>query len=142
MSLEKKFLTREQRILLALWRKAFRNPEERVAIVLSTKSLAISVRLNLYRAIRPFREELLFDDELRKAAEGYIASPRELPDGTWEVSLLPRRTLTELDAQLIALGIAEDDLLLPEEKIDMSKLLEFIQADAPKPSSTDFYDRG
>lgn len=144
MNLDQKLFTREQRIYLALWRKAYREPNVPVQIVLSTKSLAISTRLNFYRVIMPFRTEKLFDEELKKAAEQFTVSAAEstTTPGTWIVSLLPRKTLEQLESQLQFLGISEDDLLLPEEKINLEKLAEFIQPEAHKPSSTEFYDRG
>lgn len=144
MALDQKLFSREQRICLALWRKAYRNPDEIVRVLLSSKALAISTRLNLYRVILPFRKEEIFDEELKKASELYIVSAREFTAEpcVWAVEILPRQTLSQLESQLGVLGIEEDDLLLPEEKSILDKLAEFIQPDAHKPSSTKFYDRG
>ena len=144
MTMEKKLFTREQRIYLALWRKAIASPDQTVAIVLSTKSLAISTRLNFYRVIIPFRTERLYDEELRRASEKFTVSARPHPtlEGKFVVELLPRKTLEALEEQLADLGITDDDLLLPEEKVELAKLAQFIQPDSHKPSSTEFYDRG
>lgn len=122
-----KLFTREQRIFLALWRKAVREPGRTVRIELSNQSLALSAKVGLYRAIRPFREEKFFDDELRKACEAFVVVVKAIPETTkWSVELLERKLLGELDALMAEIGIDEEDLLLPEERVQLERLNTFI----------------
>lgn len=142
-------LTREQKICLALWRKAFREKDQReetggVSVTFSTRSTAISFRSAMYRAIRPFRNETYMDTELKLAAEAFAitAKPFDQVTGTWVVEITPKYLITELESQLELLGITEEDLLSPEEKEILGRLTDFVQPEAHKPTSTEFYDRG
>lgn len=137
-------LTREYRIYLALWRKAEREretPHPAVSLRVPTRSLALAVRTGMYKAIKPYRDTIAHDEELLAASEHFVVSSSQDPDGSYTITLMPRLSLTELDAQLDALGLTEDDLALPEEK-SVPKLLEELMA--PKEATTrvtPFYTR-
>ena len=64
-----KDLSREKRIYLAIWRKAWRDQVETLTVNMPNKSLALTVRMSMYRTIKPYRTGDLFDDELRMAAD-------------------------------------------------------------------------
>lgn len=144
-------LSREYRIYLAIWRKAYREKDsgsEPVSITVSSHSTALTVRSGMYRAIRPYRTGEAFDDELRKASEAFVVSVHKNPDplSAHQLILKPRLSLTELEAELANLGLDEADLILPEEAVLNSKLSEFITPETPvtKPTrrtGNKFYSR-
>ena len=144
-------LSRETRIYLALWRKAYTSPEETTSITVSSYSAALTMRGGMYRAIRPYRYGEAFDAELQKAAETYVISVtrNEEPHSPHQIVFKPRNTLTELEAEMERLGMSEEDLLLDSEKSLNKKLAEFIspEPDVPAPpealtrKSNPFYTR-
>lgn len=127
-------ITRETRIYLALWRKAYRSPDETISITVSSYSTALTVRSGMYRAIRPYRFGEAFDSELQKAAEAYVVSVTKNPDPNTphQLILKPRMSLSELEAELHNLGLDEDDLLLEEERLMNKKLSEFLTPEDDK----------
>ena len=140
--------SREQRICLALWRKAMREKDDdskpNVQLVLSSQSTALSVRLSFYRSIKPFRNEVYLDPELKVAAENFAVTMRPVTNDPpkYVVELTPRLSLNELESQLDALGITENDILLGAEQELLDKLADFVQPNKPAPSSgTEFYTR-
>ncbi len=135
-----KFITREYRIYLAIWRKALLHPEETISIKLPTYNLALTTRMGMYRAIRPFREGTLFDDELALAAERYVLFCPKPDDVNTQakVILRPRLTLEALEAQLGDFNFTEDDLLLLDERIAAHELTELVK---PLHKANAFYNR-
>jgi len=135
-------LSREARIYLAIWRKAYHEREkvDPVSITASSFQTALSFRQGLYKAIRPYRFGEKFDNELQKAAELFVIGiiKQEDPAQPHKIILKKRITLNELETELLNLGLDESDLLLPEEKLFNSELVE--KAEAPKPSNP-FYTR-
>lgn len=137
-----KTISREQRIYLAIWRKAWleRDSGSDLTINCSSKSMALTQRLGLYRAIRPYRIGEAFDEELRQAAETYVACLVQDKD-KWAIKLRPRMILSELEAELAALGLDEEDLLLQEEKLMSEELKDFVESPSlPRPANP-FYKR-
>lgn len=143
-----KHLSQEYRIYLALWRKAETQRETDlppVTLRASSKSVAASIRSGMYKAIRPYRNGQAHDETLRLAAENFVVSSTTNPDGTCSIVLKPRLSISELELQLEALGLSEDDLRLPEEKTADEMLLQLLEP-KPEPSaqpsrSTPFYTR-
>jgi hypothetical protein len=140
-------VSREHRIYLAVWRKAFTDQPKIIKLKASSFSAALVMRTGLYRAIRPYRFGELHDEELFQAAEGFVVSVVKLknPKAQHEVVLKPRATLTELEAELEALGITEADLALPEEIELHGKLVELLPTSTnqttKQPIGNKFYNR-
>lgn len=144
MALPAKPLTREQRIYLAIWRKAYDLSDSQPLVInCSTKAMAIKQRLGLYRAIRPFREGRIFDEGLRLASERLVLVMKGSDETPWTITFSPRQTLSELELQLHDLGLSESDLLTTEEKLANAAIEELVE----KPSgqidrrSTPFFTR-
>lgn len=143
-------LSREFRIYLALWRKAYRdykaNPSAQpLTIKASTFSTALSIRQGLYRAIRPFRYGDEHDEELLAAAEVLVVAATKSSAGPCVISFKPRTTLSELEAELVNLRLDEEDLQTPiEKKIakSLDNLLGEVKSNIPASNlSTPFYTR-
>jgi hypothetical protein len=130
--------TREARIYLAIWRKAYDQREDPTAspivINCSSPNMAIKHRLGLYRAIRPYREGKLLDYALSKASESFVVTINGL-----EVSLQPRKTLLDLEASLADFGISEEELLLPEEREAAKSLESLLDGPALPRKTNPFY---
>lgn len=131
-------LSREYRIYLAIWRKAFRQrlEEDPVVVKASSYSMALSLRSGMYRAIRPFRKGLQLDEELRQAADLFVVSVEKKPNpqSPHELILKPRSSLSELEAELAFLGLDEDDLLLPEEASVNAALMKLLPPEKSAPA--------
>lgn len=146
--MSKKPVSREYRVYLAIWRKAYLERDSNlppITINASTYAMAISMRQGMYRAIKPYRDGSEFDPELSQATELFVAYiPKEpQPNGTYQVILRPRTSLNELEAQLDALGLAETDLKLSEERLAEDKLSAFIEtpvSEVERPANP-FYGR-
>lgn len=137
-----KALSREYRIYLALWRKAHRSGEA-VEITASSYATGHSIRSGLYKAIRPYREGELIDAELLAASENFVVScPKQGPTTSPHiVTIRPRASLRDLEAELDALGISEDDLNLPEEITLGAELEKLLEPKRPSSSTNPFYSR-
>jgi hypothetical protein len=127
-------ITREYRIYLAMWRKAFLS-DDPVVVKTSSRNMAIAMRQGMYRAIRPYRNGQQIDDQLQKASEKFVVY---LNDDTLE--LRPRLTLAELDTLFDQIGIDEEDLLMPDERLVADELKEFLEERGVRPA-TPFYKR-
>lgn len=121
----------EYRMYLAIWRKAWleRDRPDVLVVNASTYSMAINMRQGMYRAIRPYRNGLAFDADLSSAAEKFVVYLERGPDvsAPHQLQLRPRLTLTELEREMLALGLDAEDLLLGEERLanaELSKLLD------------------
>jgi len=116
-----KDLSQLNRIYLALWKKAYEEKDlglKPITINASNFSVATSMRVGLYRAIRPYRNREAFNSVLEAAAE-YIVPTLAKPEDNSDpcvITFLPRKSLSELELQLQSLGIGEADLQTPEEK--------------------------
>lgn len=148
-----KTLSREYRIYLAIWRKAQREIATAklspVVIHASNFSTALAIRQGMYRAIRPYREGHAIDEELRLASENFVISciAKEDKSSVHTLTLKQRSTLSELEREILALGIDDADLLTLEEKLAQASLGEFLSSPTgpavefmPK-RSTPFYTR-
>ena len=142
-------ISREYRIYLALWRKAYLTGEP---ITIKTRNLAIAVamRQGMYRAIRPFRDGTSNDYELQNAAEKYVIFIVRPEDKSREaphfIEFRKRQTLNELNNMWDDLGIDEEDLLIGEERLmqqSVEKIMKNIGSPNKKKSSakTPFYER-
>lgn len=139
--------SRETRIYLALWRKAYQErgsglPE--VTLYCPNKSVCLSTRSGFYRAIKPYREAKILDMELQRAAEEFVLVTQELEDGRSSITLRERKSLINLEAQLASLGIEETALLSAEEvsaRGMFEELTKGAEAEQSTPRSTPFYDR-
>ena len=131
-------ISREYRVYLALWRKAYLNPDEPVIVKCSSRNMAIAMRQGMYRAIRPFREGKLSDEELRKAAEKFVVF---LKDDSFEIR--PRIALQELEGMFDQIGLDEQDLLVGDERAaldSLNKLLDGANVNIAR-KATPFYTR-
>lgn len=131
-------ITQENRIFLAIWRKAIRQGED-ITIKMENNSLAMSARMAMYRAIRPYREGKLVDAELMDAASKFVIVHQRKPAA---LILTSRRTLAAAEDMAALLGLDDDDLLTPEE-LDQRERLLAVQEEAPIPEhiETPFYTR-
>jgi len=135
-------ISREYRIYLALWRKAFLTDTE-LTIKASNLSMAVAMRQGMYRAIRPFRNGQANDNELREAAEKFIiflVKADEKNDPHF-LQIRRRATLSELDAMFDTLGIDEDDLLLSDERKINESLKKIAAEKLPRQVKTPFFTR-
>lgn len=122
-------ISREHRIYLALWRKAYRE-DKAIEIKLSTFSEALTLRSAMYRAIKPFIEGMNPDEELVAVREKFAISV--LPQSNI-LTIRPKILLGKLEGMLEGLGVDERDLMTPEEIRALDALEEFITpADAAK----------
>jgi len=101
--------TRETRIFLALWRKAYTSGEP-IVINAKSPSDAMRIRMALYNAIKPYRVEGV-DDELRLAGEALAISTKANV-----VTIGPRVLRAYADDLAEAFGLTEDDLITNEER--------------------------
>lgn len=138
-------ISREYRIYLALWRKAYLQPEgaPTISIKCSSLHMAIAMRQGMYRAIKPYRNGLQTDEELRQAAEKFVIYLVKAEHHTEPhfLELRERKALSELEAELAELGIGEDDLLVGDERSADKMLNELANAPKEEPVKTSFYER-
>ena len=145
-------VTRQTRIYLALWRKAYTDLQlsgpddfEPLTIFTAKQSLAVSHKTGLYAAIRPYREAGL-DPILHAASEALVVkilTPEETGTELFQTSLCPRETFPSLDEALTRLGISDKDLLTPEEQ-EAERLVEKLvlkSEETEAPRATPFYTR-
>lgn len=135
-------ISKEQRIYLAMWRKAGLQPETAnpVAIELPNPSVALTVRMAMYRAIRPYRSGLLHDPDLFSAAERFVLKVSKLPDGRAVLAIVPRTTLAAAELAMLSLGLDDEDLKLFEERMVDEKLENLIST-MPAPDNP-YFKRG
>jgi len=107
-----KDLSREKRIYLAIWRKAWREQVETLTVNMPNESLALTVRMSMYRTIKPYRTGDLFDDELRMAADKYVLVVQKSPPA---IVLTHRKSADAAEAAFADLGLDEMDLMTDEE---------------------------
>lgn len=132
-------LSREAKIYLALWRKASSTGQGFV-VKFPTKSLVISARQGLYRAIKPFRGRPDLDLLLHDAADKFVVS---LDLENLSLIFAERKTLSALENQLEDLGILESDLIEPSEVAAQKSLEKLLNSDSSQPTSPSnpFYQR-
>jgi len=140
-------ISRENRIYLAIWRKAMQEkdlPIPPVTLTASSYLAAETLRRGLYRAIRPYREQTIFDSELFSASEHFSVciEKAEKPEHPHTIVMKPKISMTELERELANLGLDDSDLLFPSEKITIKGLSDFIAEAKPSPRpSNPFYTR-
>lgn len=136
-------VSREYRIYLALWRKAFQSGEE-IKVKCSNFAMAVAMRQGMYRAIRPFRRGEANDHELQQASEKYVIYMEKAgaPSSPHFLIFKERKALAELEGMWEDLGIDEEDLLLGDERALSDELTALIEDGAPIPRpSTPFFSR-
>ena len=140
-------LSREFRFYLAVWRKAYRErltEEPEITLNASSFSMALAIRQGMYRAIRPYRTGREIDDELLQASQLFVvSSPKGSdPKEPHTLTIKPRATLSELEANLLFLGMNEDDLATDGERHTRMELEKLIEApEKPVTRSNPFYSR-
>ena len=102
--------TRETLIYLEIWRKAVQAPDRVLELPpLPAKTTALSLRMLLYRAIKPYRPDNLnpptLDPDLRYAAENLQVAVEGCI-----VRISPRKTLAIVEGLLAGIGITEADI--------------------------------
>lgn len=127
-------ITRQARVMLALWRKAA-GTEEGFVIKLPSKALAISTRQELYRAILPYRGRPDLDPVLCEVADKFTVSIVE--DDV--IAFRPRKVLAAIEALFGDLGLDENDLLTFEEQEVQASAERLIAAGTAR--STPFFTR-
>jgi hypothetical protein len=115
-----KDLSREKRIYLAIWRKAWREQVETLTVTMPNESLALTVRMSMYRTIKPYRQGDLFDDELRMAAEKYVLVVQKSPPA---IILTHRKSADAAELAFSDLGLDEMDLMTAEEIASMNSAI-------------------
>lgn len=128
-------ISREHRIYLAIWRKVGLM-EDDLEIKLSSHTEAISMRMGMYRAIRPYRAEELIDEELLAVAETHAIN---VSPGSSVMTIKRKVGLSAAEGLMASLGIDETDLITTEEKSLQNRLETLIESD-PTPYNP-FYDR-
>jgi hypothetical protein len=83
-----KDLSREKRIYLALWRKAQRE-QTPISFKVRDKDTGLSIRMAMYRTIKPYRQGTEIDEELYKAAQNFVLVTKESPS---RIIITPRVT--------------------------------------------------
>lgn len=140
-----KNISREYRIYLAIWRKAYLQPDgaPHISITCPNFHMAVSMRQGMYRAIRPFREGATIDEELRQSAEKFVVYLVRNEDKSKShfLELRERKALAALELELQSLGIDEEDLKFGEERTLDQKLTELIERPEEGPRATPFYER-
>lgn len=119
----------ENRVYLAIWRKAGRSAAE-FTIKMASDAEAHALRMGLYRAIRPYRNESKVDPELKAASDKWVVVVKK---GTNEVLLAPRKGDKIAERLMTELGISEADLLTPEE-IEAREVVERIKKNLESPA--------
>lgn len=104
-------LTRETRIYLAMWKKA--GEAGTLSISLRTETEAKSTRMALYRAIKPFKDERLYDPVLKEIGLGFAIV---IEKGSKVLTIRPRKDVESAELLSEMFGLSEDDLAIPEEK--------------------------
>lgn len=131
-------LSREQRIYLAIWRRAAEKGS--LEIKCASPTSARTIRMALYRVIKPYREDPLLDSEMTKIAQDFVVAWSK---ASMVLNIIPRASTAEqlVDSLLDQLGLEEGDLETPEEKAVVKDFEEFMEA-KPKPvSENPFYKR-
>jgi len=132
-----KDLAREKRIYLAIWRKALRDDQPELVLNFSDFNTALSVRMTMYRTIRPYREGKFFDSELKEAAEKYVlVTKREPPT----ILVVPRKSAEAAELLFADLGLDEMDLMTDEELAAM-KIAERVQGGNATHQPNKFFGR-
>lgn len=140
-------LSRERRIYLAIWRKALLNrladlPD--LIIPMEKGAQALTFRMNMYNAIKPYRHEEEIDNELHLAATTLVCHAQMNPP-----MIIMRQGVGEALAFKMAeeIGITEKDLELESEREvreKAEKSLQDLMNDpiVKKHSDNPFYTKG
>lgn len=134
-------LSRETRIYLAIWRKAWRERDitylPPVEVTAANFSMAISMRQGMYRAIRPYRYGQAFDPELNQAADMFVITLPKVKKSDYgkpcKLTVRERKNLTYLENDLVNLGLDEEDLLTADERAVNASLEKLIEPEGLKP---------
>lgn len=135
-----KDLSREKRIYLAIWRKAWREQLDELVIKMPSYNLAMTVRMSMYRTIQPYREGKIFDNELKLSSEKYVLALQKEPP---RIIVVLRKTAEIADSMFTDLGLEEDDLM-SEEELSALRISEALSEDITSPPDHEpnpFYTR-
>lgn len=134
-------ITKEHRIYLALWRKAYRERDEKpLSIKCSTYRMAMHQRLGLYRVVRPYRTGQAFDPEITAAVE--LLVPTISPKEEKAITLTFRRrvSLSDLEKSIEGLDFLPEDFLTEGERT-LHGELEALAPELLEARSNPFYTR-
>lgn len=135
-------LSRENRIYLAIWRKALRDKDTNpLTINCSSFKIALRQRVGFYRVIRPYRNGEAYDSELATAAEQVVPTLSPKSDGPATITFLPRKSLELAEAIFADLGLDDSDLLSQEE-LDSIRAADQALGTLMPPRANPFYTRG
>ncbi len=134
-----KDLPREKRIYLAIWRKVWREQLDQLVIKMPSYNVAMSVRMAMYRTVRPYREGALFDNELKLSSEKYVLSLQRTPPA---IVVTLRQTAEVAEDVFASLGFDEEDLMSEEELMAM-RIAENVsdEVSAPPTGENPFFTR-
>lgn len=111
-------ISRETRIHLALWRKALKDGG--LEVTLDSYSQALSMRLAMYRALKPYRENEFLDPELTAASNKYCLA---VAKDSSILQIADRKSLLAAEAAMKQLGLDESDLYSAEEQAMQARML-------------------
>lgn len=128
-------ISRETRIHLALWRRALH--DDGLTITLQSYSQALSMRLAMYRALKPYRHNEFLDPELTEASNKYCIA---VSKDSGILQIANRKSLLAAEAAMEQLGLCEADLYSPEEQAIQARMLseldklDLIEVEPPEPT--------
>jgi hypothetical protein len=100
---------------------------------------AMSVRMSMYRTIKPYRNGDLYDDAIKMASDKYVLALQRDPP-----AIIVRKRLTTDTAEdmMTLLGIDEADLMTAEEAESLTALTKVSDALATEHQVNPFFNRG
>ena len=134
-----KDLPREKRIYLAIWRKAWKDQADSLVIKMPDYNTAMSVRMSMYRTIKPYRNGDLYDDAIKMASDKYVLALQRDPPA---IVVRKRLTTDAAEDMMTLLGIDEADLMTAEEAESLTALTKVSDALATEHQVNPFFNRG
>jgi hypothetical protein len=134
-----KDLPREKRIYLAIWRKAWKDQADSLVIKMPDYNTAMSVRMSMYRTIKPYRNGDLYDDAIKMASDKYVLALQRDPPA---IVVRKRLTTDAAEDMMTLLGIDEADLMTAEEAESLTALTKVSDALATGHQVNPFFNRG
>jgi hypothetical protein len=101
---------RERLIYLAIWRKALAAPGRTITFTMPSPTAALSLRMLLYRVIKPYRADTEPSKQLQDLALREAAESLQIAVTGPDITIGPRRTLGMVEGLLAELGITEADI--------------------------------
>ena len=133
-----KDLPREKRIYLAIWRKAWKDQADSLIIKMPDYNTAMSVRMSMYRTIKPYRNSELYDDAIKMASDKYVLALQRDPPA---IIVRKRLTTDAAEDMMMLLGLDEADLMTTEEAESLASMTKVSDALASERKSNPFFTR-